>query len=109
MLLPRVGGAEALVAMERLRESTQSLRFPNHEMLQLSISLGVAQVMEGDTAERLVERADQALYEAKRRGRNRCVLAGMGSHVGQPAAAQTASSALAMDLSVGKAFLGGTS
>lgn len=109
MLLPRVAGAEALVAMERLRESTQSLRFPNHEMLQLSISLGIAQVMEGDTAERLVERADQALYEAKRSGRNRCVLASMGPNAEPPATAQAASSALAMDLSVGKAFLGGTS
>lgn len=41
-----------------------------HE-LSISISCGVASVMDGDNADTLLQRADQALYAAKRNGRNR--------------------------------------
>lgn len=40
--------------------------------LQVTISLGVAQARDGDTVDTLIERADQALYSAKRAGRD-CV------------------------------------
>jgi len=41
--------------------------------LEVTLSLGLAQAQPGDNALELVERADAALYEAKRRGRNRLV------------------------------------
>jgi len=39
----------------------------------LTVSLGVAQARTGESVEALMERADAALYEAKRSGRNRAV------------------------------------
>ena len=40
----------------------------------LSVSLGIASTIRNDTPERLLSRADQALYLAKARGRNRSVV-----------------------------------
>ncbi len=40
-------------------------------MLSVSASIGVAQLRAGESIERLIECADQALYEAKRSGRDR--------------------------------------
>ena len=42
--------------------------------VNITISIGIASSEgEGDTAEALLRRADQALYSAKRNGRNRVV------------------------------------
>ena len=43
--------------------------------LPVSVSIGVATHRRGDAAEDLFRRADQALYEAKRGGRDRVVAA----------------------------------
>ena len=44
------------------------------ELLTQTISIGVAGFPDhGDTLETLIERADQALYAAKRAGRNRVI------------------------------------
>ena len=37
------------------------------------VSCGLAEFSAGDTFESLCERADEALYAAKRAGRNRCI------------------------------------
>jgi len=44
----------------------------------ITVSIGVAQLAEGDTAASLIRRADACLYRAKRHGRNRVV------HEGEP-------------------------
>ncbi|KPY93605.1 hypothetical protein ALO43_200412 [Pseudomonas tremae] len=41
----------------------------------MTISLGVAQLSPGETAASLIQRADKALYQAKRLGRNRVDIA----------------------------------
>jgi diguanylate cyclase len=48
-------------------------RSTNENLGRITISLGVAGYRRGDTAGSLVDRADQALMQAKRDGRNRTV------------------------------------
>jgi len=85
----RYGGEEFVVVMpdtdlafacniaERLRQSIETTpvkisRAPG--ALNITISIGIAKTEgEGDTADALLHRADQALYRAKRSGRNRVV------------------------------------
>lgn len=68
------GADEALDVAERLRDRLERTRFRSQsEPVQLTLSCGIATVLEGDTPETVFERADQALYRAKNTGRNRCV------------------------------------
>ncbi|MBV8285225.1 MAG: GGDEF domain-containing protein [Candidatus Eremiobacteraeota bacterium] len=81
----RIGGEEFLVVMpgatsdsammvgERLRLSISLSGLRHATGDPVTASLGVAAATIGDTAETLVARADAALYEAKRAGRNRII------------------------------------
>ncbi len=75
LMLPQLNQHEALTALERLRQTVEALVFKDHALMQLTFSVGIAQAQPGESLEHLVDRADQAVYEAKRQGRNRCVLA----------------------------------
>ena len=65
--------ADAERAMERLRGEIERLAIPSANGGPLTISVGVAEIDTANdrTAEQWIARADQALYEAKSRGRNR--------------------------------------
>lgn len=66
--------AQALTVTDRLRQGIEKLSLHCHNTpVQITVSCGVASLCEGDTAESLFGRADQALYAAKNGGRNRCV------------------------------------
>lgn len=58
---------QALLTRELIKRST------NESLGRITISLGVSVYQRGDTATSIVERADQALMQAKRDGRNRTV------------------------------------
>lgn len=75
LMLPSIALPDALAALERLRHDAAGLKFPERPSLSISFSAGLAQARPGENMDRLIERADQALYEAKRQGRNRCALA----------------------------------
>jgi diguanylate cyclase len=50
---------------------------PNADVVSITVSIGVSAFQNGDTAKRLVDRADQCLYKAKTDGKNRVVAENM--------------------------------
>lgn len=77
MLLPDTNVAQALFVAEKLRKIVEKTRFRvNDEHLSITVSCGVAQINEGDSTDTLFDRADKALYQAKKEGRNRCCTLG---------------------------------
>ncbi|MCZ6780000.1 MAG: diguanylate cyclase [Acidobacteria bacterium] len=78
VLLPQTDRQGAALVAERVRERAEKHRFPGlPEDVHVTISVGVAHY-DGQNEMRgqdLVDEADQALYEAKKKGRNQVVLA----------------------------------
>jgi two-component system, cell cycle response regulator len=77
VIMPRTAGDIACLAAERLRRCICASPFSIPGLadpLEVTVSIGVA-CTEGadDTAESVLKRADEGLYEAKRGGRNRVV------------------------------------
>lgn len=73
VILPRADQTEALCAAERLRKAVEEHQFLGRSDLQLTVSIGAATYpVDAVDGLELLEKADKALYEAKRTGRN-CV------------------------------------
>lgn len=68
LLLPETGMNTGLQAAEKLRLAVA-------QDLDVTVSLGVSSYRAGATAAGMIREADEALYEAKRQGRNRVVRA----------------------------------
>jgi diguanylate cyclase (GGDEF)-like protein len=77
VILPETGQDSAFELADRLRRRFAEHRFQNDDGIEIPVtfSCGISQYQEGDSAASLFERADQALYLAKDRGRNRCAAA----------------------------------
>ncbi len=85
LILPHTDLEGAYIIAERIREAIEALsvrRIDGGEPLRVTASVGVAAATDGDK-DQLVARADGALYEAKRSGKNRTVrAAGRPAQVG---------------------------
>lgn len=74
LLLPGVALADALAVCERIRAGIATAEFPvDGGSVPVTVSCGLAEFRAGDGVRSAFERADAALYAAKRGGRNRCV------------------------------------
>jgi diguanylate cyclase (GGDEF)-like protein len=76
VILPAMGGEGALIAAERMRASVEDavIALPGRS-IQIAVSIGIAVYAPEDDADRILARADKALYAAKHGGRNRVELA----------------------------------
>ena len=71
LVLPATNLVEGLRGAERARAAIGDFRLTvGSTELKVTASLGVAEVLGGESAEMLVKRADEALYAAKKAGRN---------------------------------------
>jgi two-component system cell cycle response regulator len=76
VVMPETDLKAAMMVAERLRQSVAAEPFHIHtagERQPITISVGVAVAEPGDTVDTLLQRADDALYEAKNGGRNKVV------------------------------------
>ncbi len=77
IVMPETDMAVATMVAERLRRRIATEPFAIQQgakQLEVTLSIGIAALSgEGDTAATILKRADQALYRAKREGRNRVV------------------------------------
>ncbi|WP_407275878.1 diguanylate cyclase [Halothiobacillus sp. DCM-1] len=76
MLLPRANLQQAFVVLERIREKIAATPFRfKDQPLKITLSCGVAEFAPEEDSEAVMARADEALYRAKGKGRNRTEMA----------------------------------
>jgi diguanylate cyclase len=80
VILPASSLKSGVLVAERIRQTVMGRelvkRSSGEALGRLTVSIGIASYIRGDTAAMLVERADKCLLEAKRSGRNRCIADG---------------------------------
>ena len=77
-LLPEANLEAASILAERLRQAIEQeeVTYDDSQHLKITVSFGVASMNDGvESAEALLQKADEALYEAKKSGRNRVAAA----------------------------------
>jgi diguanylate cyclase (GGDEF)-like protein len=74
VILDRTAEADAIVVGEKLRRAVEAIALASADGQpdgHLTVSIGAAELAEGEDGASLVQRADRAVYVAKRAGRNR--------------------------------------
>ncbi|HLA30316.1 MAG TPA: GGDEF domain-containing protein [Pseudomonas sp.] len=72
LLLPNTEADQFTACCERLREAFSRAEPLGVKVESLSVSIGMTLLSKNDDLDEALQRADQALYQAKRDGRNRC-------------------------------------
>lgn len=76
MILPETDKLDAVLVAERIRKITAKMAVKSKRdsaPIPVTVSIGVTTTIEGDGAEAIIARADEAMYNAKDAGRNRVV------------------------------------
>jgi diguanylate cyclase (GGDEF)-like protein/putative nucleotidyltransferase with HDIG domain len=71
ILCPGTPLEQAVQRADRVRRAIQNSRLITDRDIRVTASLGVAEICPDDTPDSVLQRADQALFDAKRGGRNR--------------------------------------
>jgi diguanylate cyclase (GGDEF)-like protein len=74
VILSHAGEREAIEVAEKLRRAVAGLHASwsiDQPFGHISVSIGAAELLEGEDGASLIQRADRAVYSAKREGRNR--------------------------------------
>lgn len=78
VVLPKTSMGDAFGLAERVRRILEQQGGPNKRAAKafgrLTASFGVAEIRDGEPPSALIQRADQMLYEAKNKGRNRTMI-----------------------------------
>ncbi|WP_370980484.1 GGDEF domain-containing protein [Agaribacterium sp. ZY112] len=76
LLLTNTASEPAFTLLDKIRKlvASTALKFKG-EPMQISISIGIAELSRDEAIDKAFERADAALYKAKNDGRNRCEVA----------------------------------
>ena len=75
VLLPQADRVAAKTAAERLRHAIEKLPIDlGKETIHVTVSIGISDVTPDENIDQALQRADQALYQAKKAGRNRVVV-----------------------------------
>lgn len=76
ILLPETPLEDGVIALTRLqRELTKKFFLNDNEKVLITFSAGVTQMLPQDTQTSVIKRADEAMYQAKKTGKNRVVSA----------------------------------
>jgi diguanylate cyclase (GGDEF)-like protein len=73
VVIPEMKSDQSIKIAEKIRHMIET-RSPKLTGLKLTVSIGVGFYTMGEKPEQLIAKADKALYEAKKRGRNRVVI-----------------------------------
>lgn len=75
ILMPGASAEAAEDMAAQIQQALQTLSLPQLQGRRVTLSLGIAQRLEGETGADWIERADRALYRAKSQGRDRIAFA----------------------------------
>ncbi|MBK1717676.1 biofilm regulation diguanylate cyclase SiaD [Thiocystis violacea] len=75
LMLPETDQPEAVAVLERIRERIGAIHVGEQAPVRLSASFGVTLLRHGEDTDDTLKRADDALFEAKRNGRDRVEVA----------------------------------
>ena len=74
-MLPLTKAENAMITAEKLRNAISLITFEDLPELRVRCSIGVSDLCHSDPDDlSIIRRADEALYEAKNTGRDRCIM-----------------------------------
>lgn len=75
LLFPKLEGLASMQRAEVIRQAVENdIHIYNDDVLNITITIGLAIIEKDETIEELIKRADNALYEGKNAGKNKVVL-----------------------------------